>query len=301
MGTLVRIKLYAVDENQARGAFRAAFDRIAGLDEALSDYKPDSELSRLSRAPAGRPTRASEDLFLVLIASQELATKTDGAFDVTLGPVTRLWRQARNEGRPPDPEAIREASSRCGYRMLRLDAAERLVTLEQAGMQLDLGGIAKGHAADAALEALRERGIRSALVAVSGDIVCGDPPPGKRGWRIAASPLAERGAAYESILMLRNTAVSTSGDAEQHLDGDKRHSHIVDPVSSQGITRRIGVTVVAANGMLADGLATAVNVLGPQRGRELVEQQRGAAALIAVREGGRIRVVESSRFDDFVE
>jgi thiamine biosynthesis lipoprotein len=302
MGTLVRIKLYAAGVEQARDAFRAAFGLIAGIDAALSDYKPESEVSRLSRAAAGEPVPVSEDLFRVLSVAQELAASTDGAFDVTLGPVTRLWREARKRGEPPDARALREASAVSGYRKLRLNERFRTVTLEKAGMQLDLGGIAKGYAADAALGVLRESGIRSALVAVSGDVACSGPPPGKRGWRIAAGPLPEDSSARLPVLVLSNAAVSTSGDAEQYLDfGGRRYSHIVDPQSGEGLTRRIGVTVVASSGIRADGLATAVSVLGAERGIALIEESSDAAAWIAISQGGPPRLIESERFGRLTE
>jgi thiamine biosynthesis lipoprotein len=301
MGTLVRIQVFTADEKTARDAFRAAFDRIAGLDAILSDYKPASELNRLCRAQAGQPIPVSEDLFVVLAASQQLAEQTDGAFDVTLGPVIRLWRHARKTNRLPDAAALQDASARCGYRKLLLDAARRAVTLSEPGMQLDLGGIAKGYAADAALETLRGLGIRSALVAISGDIVCGDAPPGKRGWKIAADPAADPDAGPALVLELSNAAVSTSGDAEQHLDaGRQRYSHIIDPQSAQGITSRIGVTVVAPRGTQADGLATAVSLLGVERGLGLIDQHEDTAALIAIRKTGRPKLIESSRLRQFI-
>lgn len=300
MGTLVRIKVFTDDEQQARTAFRAAFDRIAQLDEILSDYKSDSELNRLCRAPAGKPVTVSEDLFRVLAASQQLAGQTAGAFDVTLGPVIRLWREARTENRLPDAAALRVASARCGYGKLRLDEPRGTVTLDEAGMQLDLGGIAKGYAADAALGALRALGIGSALVAISGDIVCGEAPPGKRGWKIAVDPLPETKDGFGPVLELSNAAVSTSGDAGQHLDWNgKRYSHIVDPATRLGITTGIGVTVVAPRGMQADSLATALSLLDAERALALIEQQPQTAALIAVRENGTTRHVESASFRRF--
>jgi thiamine biosynthesis lipoprotein len=283
MGTLFRIKLYAVDALQAKSAFRAAFNRVRELDAILSDYKPDSELNGISR----NPLRISEDLFRVLAASQKLSEKTGGAFDVTLGPVIRLWREARKNNRLPDNEALREAGSRCGYRKLHLDVANRTATLDQAGMQLDVGGIAKGYAADEALAVLKQLGIRNALVAASGDLAFGDPPPGQRGWRIGVG-------SFDRVLELSNAAVSTSGDAEQHLDADgKRYSHIVDPGTRMGLTSGITVTVVAPRGIDADGISTAVSVLGAERGIEFVEKQAGIAAVIVTREGA---VVESIRF-----
>lgn len=301
MGTLVRIKLYADGARQAKAAFRAAFDRIAQLDNALSDYKPASELNRICRTAVARPVAAGADLFRVLEASQELAGETDGAFDVTLGPVIRLWRQARNTNRLPDSAVLREAAGRCGYRKLHLDPAKRTVMLDQAGMQLDAGGIAKGYAADAALSILAQLGIGSALVAASGDLAFGDPPPGQRGWRIGVDSFDRPEAAFTRVLELSNAAVSTSGDGEQHLDIDgTRYSHIIDPATGMGLSHStlatgITVTIIARYGIDADGLATAVSVLGPERGIALIERQAGAAALVVTD-----HVVESSRWPSVV-
>ena len=291
MGTLVRIKLYAGGADQAKAAFRAAFARIAELDAALSDYRPESELNRVCRTAIGTPVAAGADLFRVLAASRKLADDTDGAFDVTLGPVIRLWRQARRDQRLPDAAALHQAAARCGYRKLHLDAARQTVMLDESGMQLDLGGIAKGYAADAALEVLAGLGIRRALVAASGDLAFGDPPPGQRGWKIGLdSP--------SCVLELANAAVSTSGDEEQHLDvagdaGGRRYSHIIDPVTSMALASPIAVTIVARRGLDADALATAVSVLGAARGLAFMEARPGVAGRIVTD-----RVIQSSRWPD---
>src|SRR5689334_10960869 len=154
MGTLVKITLDASDEAAATKAFRAGFDRIAELDRILSDYKPDSELNQLATAAVGRPMHVSDELFTVLAASQSLADATSGAFDITQGPVIRLWREARKTGRVPDGDALREARARSGYQKLHLDADRHTVTLDQSRMALDVGAIGKGYAASEALSAL---------------------------------------------------------------------------------------------------------------------------------------------------
>ena len=228
------------------------------------------------------------------MAAYNLAEETGGAFDVTLGPVIRLWRDARKQKRLPDPAALAEARGRCGFRNLVLDAAARTVSLKMPGMLLDLGGIAKGYAADEALRVLRDHGIRSALVAASGDLAIGDPPPGKTGWRVGIDSLNAPESKFTRVLELRNAAVSTSGDTEQFLEiGGVRYSHIIDPATGMGLTDRIAVTVVAEKGIDADGLATAVSVLGMQRGLEFVEQRTPAAVMIVDSRG---RVSQSSRF-----
>jgi thiamine biosynthesis lipoprotein ApbE len=184
MGTLVKIILHAPDEDAARAAFAAAFARIRELDQTLSDYKPSSELNRVTAAAVGAEVRGSRDLIRVLAAAQDLALATGGAFDVTQGPVIRLWREARASGRPPDSESLRLASARSGFRKLHVDREAGTVRLDESGMRLDVGAIGKGYAASEALAILTARGIGSALVAVSGDLAFSGAPPGTRGWRI---------------------------------------------------------------------------------------------------------------------
>jgi thiamine biosynthesis lipoprotein len=293
MGTLFRITLYASDTDVAHAAFSAAFARVKQLDEILSDYNPQSELMRVCRDAGRQPVQVSAELFTVLEASQELAQETDGAFDVTLAPVVHLWRQARKDQKLPARTTIDAALRRCGYRKLVLDRARRTVFLESPDMLLDLGGIAKGYAADEALQVLRGHDIRRALVAASGDLSIGDPPPGKDGWRVGIDSPGESSTDFARVLSLSNAGVSTSGDAEQFLDaGGTRYSHIIDPKSGMGLTRPITVTIVARRGIDSDGLATAVSVLGVRRGLDLIENRPNAAALIV--EDGRL--LESKDF-----
>ena len=281
MGTLFRIELYARDAEQARAAFRAAFDRVAELDRELSDYLPDSELNRICSTAVGRPVEASPDLLRVVEASQRLAEESGGAFDVTLGPVIRLWRQARQRRQLPDPAELRAAAAHSGHRKLHTDPLRRTVLLDEAGMQLDLGGIAKGYAADEALAVVTRLGIRSALVAASGDLAFSDAPPGRRGWTIGIDSATR-------TLELTNAAVSTSGDEEQHAEiGGRRYSHIVDPATGMGLTDAITVTIVARRGIDADALATAVSVLGADRGSALLEKRGGVSGLIVTERGVR--------------
>jgi thiamine biosynthesis lipoprotein len=301
MGTLVRVTVFTPDEQAARDAFRVAFDRIRALDGILSDYKADSELNAVTRTAVRRAVRVSDDLFTVLRASQDLAEATDGAFDITQGPVIRLWRDARKTARLPDPPALKEAAGRSGFRKLHLDAAHRTVTLDEADMALDVGAIGKGYAASEAIEALRQHGVRSALVAVSGDLAFSHAPPGQRGWRIAIHSGDPAFGNVPATLELTNGAVSTAGSSEQHVEvGGRRYSHIIDPGSGMGLVDDITVTVIARHGLDADGLDTAVGVLGADRRLPLIESHPGAAALIVLRTGGAATVVQSARFRELV-
>lgn len=297
MGTLVQIKVYAASEEQAQAAMRQAFDRIASLDDTLSDYKPDSELNRVCRTALDHPVEVSRDLFRVLAASQRLAEESDGAFDITVGPLTHLWRQARQSHHLPDEQALREASSHCGYRKLQLDAAQQTAKLAEPGMQLDVGGIGKGYAADEAIAVLAAQNIQSALVSVSGDLAFSDAPPGQPGWRIGIASFSKAGAPQMRVLLLKDGAASTSGDSEQHLDvGTVRYSHIIDPHTGRALTQRMTVTVLSRNGLDADGLATAVTVLGADRGLTLIQKYANSAAFIVEKNRGGVDVKESSRF-----
>jgi thiamine biosynthesis lipoprotein len=298
MGTRFRIVLYAGERESARAAAEAAFARIAQLDAVTSDYKADSELLTLCAKAAGGPVRVSEDLFEVLKLSLDLAGRSDGAFDVTVGPMVQLWRRSRRTQRLPTDEALAEARRVVGSAKVRLDSAGRTVHLTVAGMQLDLGGIAKGYAADAALAVLRKLGFTRAMVAAGGDIVVGDAPPGQAGWRIGIAPLDDQARPPSRFLTLSNAAVSTSGDAEQYTEiAGVRYSHIVDPRTGLGLIGRNSVTVVAAGGVAADSLATAACVLGPQRGLKLIDQTAGAAALFVRRTDKGEETFTSRRWD----
>ncbi len=297
MGTLFRIKLYAANELNAQNAFRAAFARIAELDTALSDYKPDSELNRLTHSAVHQWTPVSNDLSRVVEKAQLLAAETAGGFDITLGPLTHLWRESRKANRVPTSLAIQQAKARCGYTKLHLDRAKHSIRLDVEGMQLDVGAIAKGDAADQALQVIGKCGIHSALVAASGDLAFSDAPPGETGWRIGLDSLDVAQEHFTRILLLANRAVSTSGPGEQHLDaGGIRYSHIVDPSTGLGLTRAITVSVIADRGIDADSLSTAVSVLGVERGFTLIQGHPDTAALILTRQGERDKVLESASF-----
>jgi thiamine biosynthesis lipoprotein len=299
MASPFHIVLYSTDEAAARRASRAAYDRIAALNAILSDYDPESELSRLSQAAGGPPVRVSGELFNVLQGSKRMYDQSGGVFDVTIAPVGRLWRRARRDRKLPDPARIAAARELVGSDKMVLDPATRTVQLLKPGMKLDVGGIAKGYAAQAALDVLRSAGITRALVGGAGDIVVGDPPPDAEGWKIAIAPVDPQLGDSPPTLLLSNAAVSTAGDAERFviIDGH-RYSHIINPATGLGVEDRAGVTVIAPDGATADALETTVYILGPERGLKLVDQTPGAAAIFIRATPGGIQSFESSRFRD---
>lgn len=294
MGMPVRIALYTADKAAANRGAEAVYARFAELNKLLSDYDPESELSRLSRtSPHNHPVPVSEPLWFVLSRSQQLAQQTDGAFDVTVGPLVRLWRRARRIGELPSPERIEEAKQAVGYEYLKLDVVTHGVQLLKPKMQLDLGGIAAGYAVDEGLKTLKQHGITSAMIDASGDIGVSDAPPDSIGWRIGIMPL-EPNALPSRYLMLSNAAVTTSGDAFQFVEiGGERYSHIVDAKTGYGLSDRSAVTIVAPDCITADSVATAVGVLGPEAGLHFVEQQSDVAGLALRERDGKLNVYES--------
>ena len=303
MGTTFRIVLYAPDEVTAKRAAAAAFERVTEIDNCMSDYKQTSELMQLCKAFAtevGEPRKVSGDLFFVLSKAEELSKRSDGTFDVTIGPVVQLWRHARRTQELPDAKEFAAARAKVGYQKVKLDAAKKTVQLTTPGMQLDLGGIAKGFAADEVLKLLREKfAIKSGLVGAYGDIACGDPPPGKDAWTVDIAPIAK--SQKPRTLSLANAAVSTSGDLEQFVViNGVRYSHVLDPKTGLGLTGRRSVTVIAPNGATADSMTKAVSVLPAEQALKLVEDTPGAAAYIVILDKDEKPIVTASkRFPKF--
>jgi FAD:protein FMN transferase len=280
MGTLARVVVYAPSQDAGEAAAKAALARIAALDARLSDYRDDSEVATLSRVAADVVVPVSRDLFSVLSASELLARRTGGAFDVTHGHVTHLWRRARRLNVPPDATAVAAAWARGGYLHVRLDPLRRTVRLDQPGIVIDAGGIAKGYAADEALRVLAKRGLPAALVAIGGDVVAGDPPPGRDAWAIAVPRLADdpHAAAESNWIGLVRAGVSTSGDAEQWMTiGGVRYSHVLDLRTGRPLVGRRSTSVVARRGIDADALSTAIGILSDAEGAALLRGSGGPA------------------------
>jgi len=258
MGMPVRIRMFAPSPDDARRAATAAFARIAVLDRMMSDYRSDSELRQLSAAH-GAWQGVSPELYRVLERAVEIARATEGAFDPTVGPLVLLWRDARRTARMPDASAIARAREAVGWQGIEFDKSRRAVRLARQDMQLDLGGIAKGFILEEARHTLEAEGVRRALIEAGGDIVVGDAPPDRDGWRIDVIDADKEFAARAA--RLTNSALATSGPSAQFVEIDGvRYSHVVDPRTGMGLTNRVTAYVIAPDGATADALATALTV-----------------------------------------
>ncbi|MFQ5445854.1 MAG: FAD:protein FMN transferase [Saprospiraceae bacterium] len=260
MGTEFRIVFYTSDETLANAAAAAAFRRIDELEQIFSDYIPGSEVSRLSAtAGTGEKVLVGDDLWKVLSFSQRVAKETKGAFDVTAGALTKLWRRAFRQKKFPEEADLEAAGKTVGYKKLKLYKKQR-VELSTAGTLLDFGGVAKGYAVDEAMKVLKQHGISAAMIDGGGDIAVSDAPPGQPGWAIERS-VYKAGKLDSQMFFLSNKAVATSGDTYRYLEWEgKRYSHILDPRTGMGVTTRQIVTVLASTCMEADAWATAMSV-----------------------------------------
>jgi thiamine biosynthesis lipoprotein len=285
MGAPCRVVFYAPSEESANESARAVFERLARIEEALSDWVPSSEIRQLPSLAAVRTT-VGADLATALSASLQYARMTDGAFDPTVGALTKRWRAARSDGRVPDAAELLTLRARCGWQQVQFDEATHKYATRVPGLELDFGGIGQGIGADAALAVLREHGVTSALIDLSGDIAVSDAPPGRTGWNIDLDD------PWHTKLELANAAVTTSGDRFQHMDvaadggtttaadggTTTRRSHIIDPATGEPLTTRVEVVVVARTGVEADALATALSVMGPERGFALLAKLPSTSA-----------------------
>lgn len=281
MGTTVRLVLWTEDAAEAESAAREAFRTFARLDSLFSDWRDDSEIAEVARA-AGNWVSVSPELVALLSEATAWRERTGGAFSPTIGPLTRLWRWAVRRGELPPDARLLEARRLAGFGRvtpgMTIDATRGRVRLSERGMSLDLGGIAKGWAADRVLEALRSRGIRSALVDAGGDLALGTAPPDTEGWSVEFPDA--------SIRHLAEVAVATSGDRHQWLEVDGvRYSHILDPATGLGATDAPTVVVVARDGATADVLASAVTVMQREEIERLVVEYPGIAVSVLNADG----------------
>jgi len=281
MYTICTITVVSNSEVKAREAIEAGFARIKKLERTLNFFSPESEITAINRASGIRPVKVSRETLGVIEKAVEVAEYTAGAFDPTVGPLIKLWdfsKQTSGSSLPPSEE-IEKALKLVDYKKIKIDIPVSEIFLEKKGMELDLGGIAKGYAADAAIEAIKARGIKAALVAIAGDIKGFGLRPDKKPWRVGVQNPRQSenrsnidGEDIFASLYLKDMAVSTSGDYQRFfIKGGKRYHHILDPRAGYSTSDIISVSVIAPHGFIADGLSTGIFVIGIEEGIKLLE------------------------------
>jgi thiamine biosynthesis lipoprotein len=265
MGTTFALTFYASSQETADAASSQAWSRIDDLNKIFSDYLETSEISELSKM-AGQKVAVSDDLWYLLNLSKQISRHSNGAFDVTIGPVTKLWRRAIRQQEFPDSNKIAQALALVNYRWIKLYPAKKQVKLKKLGMKLDFGGIAKGYAIDKVFQVLQRFGIHIALIDGGGDLLVSADPPDGSSWVINDHQ-------GKPIEIEPPVALASSGDQYRYLLWNgKRFSHIVDPSDGMGLQHGETVTVAAVNATLADALASATSVLKRDRQNKLLKK-----------------------------
>jgi FAD:protein FMN transferase len=298
MGSYFTIVFYDKDSLHATKMANECFELVDSLNEIYSDYIPGSELNRLSSSSGkGEWVSLSASLLDILLVSQSAWKLSRGAFDITIGPIVRLWRKARKDNRFPDKDSLAGALKATGFQYILIDSIHKRVQLMKPGMRLDLGGIAQGYMAQKVLNHLQNNQINSALIDASGDIVMGDAPPDKDGWRIAVNLPESTTELMDNKIVVHNKAVITSGDVYQYMIHDgKRYSHIVDPRTGYGVTNQRNATVITDDGVEADWLATASTILSIKQIRKLTKKLN-AGFLIGVIKKGKLVYYKNKNFE----
>lgn len=257
---------------------------LDGVDARFSTYKPGSELSLLNVDPGTEPVPVSAEMATVLSAALDVSRISDGAFDVTVGPLVNLWGFGPG-GKPrqvPAEQDLSAARERTGWRRLTLDTGAGTLRRDSPGVYIDLSGIVQGYGADAVARHLERIGIRDFMVDVSGDIVARGHNPAGRPWRVGVERPVTRLGVVERVVLLRDVAMTTSGDYRNYFEErGVRYSHLIDPSTGRPITHRLAsVTVLGPEAMRLDGLDTALMILGPERGYEVAMREKVPALFI---------------------
>ena len=290
MGAPFTIIFYSNDSIQAASIAKRCFALVDSFNFIFSDYIDSSELSKLSKSAGvnSLPVSLSPAMYDILIQSKKAFELSEGAFDITMGPLSKLWRKARRQHQFPADSTVKRIRNLIGFDKLVFDTLQKTIRLTQEGIQLDLGGIAQGYVAQKVINFLHSQGVNNALVNASGDIVVSGAPINKDGWVVGVNIPEKTAELLNQKLLLKNRAITTSGDAYQYIEKDGiRYSHIINPASGYGVTFQRNVTVIAADGTTADWLATACSILSLKKAKKLASFLE-AEVLIAEIKRGRL-------------
>ena len=266
MGSTYTVELYGNDRVQMEEAGNASLDEARRLDGLLSNYKPESEWSRVNQHAADGPVRVSKELFDLLAACMDYSRESDGAFDITVGPLMKVWGFYKGTGRLPHQAEIAAAETLVGYRHVHLDARAQTVWFDRKGVELDPGGIGKGYAVDRMVEVLKQHGMTTALVAGSGSSIygLGAPPTEPRGWPVDIKDPWDSSKVRTEVY-LKNTSMSTSGSYEKFFRAEgKIYAHIMDPRTGYPVQGSVAVSVIAPRTIDSEAWAKPYYVNGRQ-------------------------------------
>lgn len=300
MGTHIKLIFYTDQQLKADAIANMAFRRIDELNLKLSDYEHSSELNRLCKLTK-TDFIASDDLYGILKSSVKISELTNGAFDISAGPLIKLWRKTRKTKTLPSKSQLKKAKRKVGFEHISFRDSN-IVKLNKPRMLLDLGGIGKGYTADQVIKLFYANGVNSALVDMGGDICVSDPPPLKKNWTLAFSHNNKDGKEIVKKIRLKNSAVATSGDLYQYVEIEgKRYSHIINPLTGIALRNSIQVTTIAKTATEADAFASAMSVLGIEHTRTLLPKLENLHAYIIESNSENHKSWSSSKFKSYLD
>ena len=274
------IEAYGRDADALPRIVDEAFDEVDRIDRLMSHYKADSPLSRLNREAAQHPVAVEPELFDFIVEAMRYHRDSDGAFDITVGPLMKAWGFFQGEGRVPSENELAAARSHVGGVHVVLNRISKTIAFDESGVELDLGGIAKGYAVDRVVGLLRRRHIAAALISAGGSTIYGlGAPPGADAWEVMVQdPIDPRKIAF--TIELKDRALSVAGSSEKAFEaGGVRYSHIMDPRTGRPVQGMLSVAVLASNGTAGDALDDAFFVLGPERSRTYLNRLHDTEAM----------------------
>lgn len=286
MGTIVEIILIGDNQKKAEKSALQAFQEIRRIEQLMSPTIEKSDVFRINQSAGRKWVRVSPETFYVIKKSIEISEQSDGGFDITVGPLIKLWQKAREKEEPPSKEDLGRSLGLVGFRNIMISPDGKIL-LKREEMSIDLGGIAKGYAVDRAFELLKGMGYRNLIVNAGGDLKVGGMKFGEP-WSIGIRDPRDPRDQEKLIAKIKLTkgAIATSGDYEKYfISQGKRYHHILNPKDGLPAEGCRSVSVLCEEGILADALATAIFVLGPEKGLSLCQRTKGTDCLIIDREG----------------
>lgn len=299
MGSAFNLIIVSADSNKANHLARKSYELVDSLNHIFSNYDSSSELSKINASAGLLPYKMSRAMLDLVQKSQYAYIQSKGAYDISIGPLSSLWRKARKAKLFPEASTVLATKKLVGLNQVKINKRLGTIFLPNANMQLDFGGIAKGYIAQWVINFLKANGIQQALVDAGGDIVMSGPPLNQQGWLIGVNLPETTDQLLNKKLQLSNCSVATSGDVYQFIEyKGVKYSHIINPLTGYGVTNLRNVTIVAKTGATADWLATACSILPIKEAKQLAISHQ-AALLITTLKNGKLVFEATPNFKNY--
>jgi thiamine biosynthesis lipoprotein len=299
MGSAFNLIIVSADSNKANHLARKSYELVDSLSHIFSNYDSSSELSKINASAGLLPYKMSRAMLDLVQKSQYAYIQSKGAYDISIGPLSSLWRNARKAKLFPEASTVLATKKLVGFAQVKINKRLGTIFLPNANMQLDFGGIAKGYIAQWVINFLKANGIQQALVDAGGDIVMSGPPLNQKGWLIGVNLPETTDQLLNKKLQLSNCSVATSGDVFQFIEyKGVKYSHIINPLTGYGVTNLRNVTIVAKTGATADWLATACSILPIKEAKQLAISHQ-AALLITTLKNGKLVFEATPSFKNY--